>query len=87
MGDGHQLWKNSTSTLNGHARTASIDSVQSSPVGVMIYLSAADLQHLGIDPTTTSRVKYRLMTIGDQRVLALSATGGSHTQSPISNKR
>ena len=85
MADGHPLWKNSTSTLSSHARTARVDSVQSNPVGAMIYLSAADLQHLGIDPTTTSRVTYQITTIGDQRLLTLSAANSSHTQSPVNN--
>ena len=85
MADGHPLWKSSTSTLSSHARTASVDSAQSNPVGVMIYLSAADLQHLGIDPTTTSRVTYQITTIGDQRLLTLSAANSSHTQSPVNN--
>jgi len=87
MADGHPLWKSSTSTLSSHARTASVDSAQSNPVGVMIYLSAADLQHLGIDPTTTSRVTYQITTIGDQRLLTLSAANSSHTQSPVNNYR
>lgn len=85
MADGHPLWRNSTSTLSSHARTASVDSVQSNPVGAMIYLSAADLQHLGIDPTTTSRVTYEITTIGDQQILTLSAAESSQTQSPVNN--
>lgn len=86
MRNGRQPWKDTTYTLSSQARTASIDSTHSEPIGALLYVSAADLQELNIDPHATDWIAYQITTAGGQQVLTLCASDGPHAQSAINNQ-
>lgn len=45
-------------------RTAKIRSTADSPVGACIYLDPEDLENLGVDPTNSSGISYRISPEG-----------------------